>query len=170
MTNDWQLSTQSKQAIDTWVAKFPADQKRSAVLMALRIAQDDHGHINDAVIEAVAHYLDLPQVQVCEVATFYGMYRHKPAGKYRLAVCNSISCMLCGSKKLITDLEEILEVKVGGAPTKDGLFSLHETECLAACSMAPALVVNDQTYHMNVDRAKAEALIESLKEGSDEAR
>ena len=149
--------------IDFWVAKFPKDQKRSAVIMALRLAQEAHGAADEPVIRAVAKYLDLPVVQVSEVASFYTMYRAKPAGKYRLAVCNSISCMLCGSKQLITHLETVLGVKVGGEPTEDGLFSLHETECLAACSMAPALVINDEKYHYNVTHEAANELIESLR-------
>jgi NADH-quinone oxidoreductase subunit E len=133
------------------------------VLMALRLAQDEYGVMDEAVIRAVGSYLELPLAQVSEVASFYSLYRHKPAGKYRLAVCNSISCMLCGSESLIRSLEVHLGIKVGEV-TEDGLFSLHETECLAACSMAPALIVNDETYHYNVDEAKAQALINALRE------
>jgi NADH-quinone oxidoreductase subunit E len=157
------MSEGCQKAIDTWVAKFPKAHQRSAVLMALRLAQDEYGYVDEVVIRAVASYLDLPLVQVSEVAAFYTMYRTKKCGKYRLAVCNSISCMLCGSKRLIGQLECHLNIKLGGM-TEDGLFSLHETECLAACSMAPALIVNDETYHYNVDEAKAHAIIKALRE------
>ena len=169
MSATWTIPQACKQAIDSWVAKFPAEHPRSAVLMALRLVQDEFGYVNDVVIEAVASYLDLPVVQVCEVASFYTMYRTKPAGQYRIAVCNSVSCFLCGSKTLMNDLEELLAVKVGGGPTEDGLFSLHETECLAACSMAPALIINDETYHYHVTREKASSIISDLRRESEHA-
>ena len=169
MSATWTMPEACKKAIDTWVAKFPKEHPRSAVLMALRLAQDAAGYVNDQVIEAVAEYLDVPVVQVCEVAAFYSMYRTKPSGQYRIAVCNSISCFLCGSKTLMNDLEELLAIKVGGEPTEDGLFSLHETECLAACSMAPALIINDETYHYHVTRDKAKSIIDALRQESDHA-
>ena len=135
------LSQEVKQKIDTWVAKFPEGKQKSALLMALRIVQEDHGgHLTRELMDATAHYLDLEPMAAYEVAGFYTMYNHKPVGKFRINVCDAISCYLCGSKQLIKKLEEKLEIKVGEV-TKDGLFSLHETECLASCTRAPAVQI-----------------------------
>lgn len=156
------LSEQSRAAIDTWVAKFPKGKERSALIMALRIAQDEHGHLTDELMQAVADYLELPKAYVFEVATFYTMYRHQAHGTYTIGICDSISCMLCGAKDLIAHTEQLLGIKVGET-TKDGMFTLKHVECLAACCGAPAVLVNDNIYHENVSPAAMDNLISVLR-------
>ena len=152
-------------AIDSWVAKFPADKKKSAVLMALRIVQDEYGHLYKELLDKVASYLDLPYVAVYEVASFYSMYKLKPTGKYHLKVCNSISCMLCGSASIVSYLEKKLNIK-RGETTPDGKYTLDYAECLGACCGGPVLIVNDRHYHENMtEEAIDNILMEIDKEG-----
>lgn len=158
------LSNDAKNAIDTWVEKFPKDKQRSALIMALRIAQDEHGHLTEDLMQAVAEYLNLPKAYVFEVATFYTMYRLEPHGKYTIGICDSISCMLCGAKDLVAETEKMLGIKVGET-TADGMFTLKHVECLAACCAAPAVLVNDNIYHNDMNVEKMQALIAFLKEG-----
>lgn len=157
-----ELSTQAKAQIDHWLAKFPADQRRSAVIMALRIAQDEHGYASDAVMDAVAAYLQIPATDVYEVASFYTMIRRKPGGQFRLNICTSISCHLCGAGGIVSYLEDKLGIKMGET-TADGLFSLGEAECLAACCGAPMMQVNDQAYHENLTPEKLDNLLDELR-------
>lgn len=156
------LSRKTEKIIDHWCAKFPPEQKRSAILMALRTVQDEMGCLTPENMQAVADYLEQPVVHVHEVATFYSMYRFKPHGRYTLGICVSISCHLCGAPDLIKHLEAKLGIKMGQT-TKDGVFTLKEAECLAACCGAPALVVNDKDYHEDMSPEKADALIEKLR-------
>jgi NADH-quinone oxidoreductase subunit E len=156
------LSDASKKNIDSWVAKFPEGKQRSALIMALRIAQDEHGHLTEPLMQEVADYLSLPKAYVYEVATFYTMYRLEPHGKYTIGICDSISCMLCGAKQLTTYTEKKLGIKVGET-TKDGMFTLKHVECLAACCAAPAVLVNDNLYHENMSPDKIDSLIDYLR-------
>jgi NADH-quinone oxidoreductase subunit E len=149
------------QAIDGWRAKFPANQSRSALLMALRLCQEAYGHLTHEIMDAVARYLDLPKIYVTEVATFYSMYRHAPAGKYTIAVCGSLSCQLCGAASLIDHLKKRLKIDLNQT-SDDGLFTLKEAECLAACCGAPMLIVNDQHFHENLTIDKVDQLIDQL--------
>lgn len=158
------ISSKSKEIIDSWVNKFPKGKQRSAVIMALRTVQDEHGHLTENLMEAVASYLSIPKAYVFEVATFYTMYRLEPHGKYTIAICDSISCMLCGSKSLLAKTEDILGIKVGET-TKDGMFTLKNAECLAACCSAPAVLVNDNIYHDDMNADKMQSLIDFLKDG-----
>lgn len=158
------LSAEAKKAIDTWVAKFPPGKQRSALIMALRIVQDEHGHLTEEHMQSVADYLSLPKAYVFEVATFYTMYRLEPHGKYTIGICDSISCMLCGAKDLIKFTENLLGIKVGET-TPDGMFTLKHVECLAACCAAPAVLVNDNIYHENMNSEKIQSLINFLREG-----
>lgn len=157
------ISAAAKKEIDQWLTKYPVDQKRSALLIALRLVQEEHGGwLTNAHLDAVAEYLDLPEIAVYEVATFYKMYNLKPVGKHRIAVCHNISCMLNGSANIIEHLEERLGIKAGET-TEDGCFTLKETECLAACVQAPVLQVNDKDYYENLTLDKIDALITKLK-------
>ena len=158
------LSKDSKQEINKWLEKFPKDKRRSAVIMALRIAQDEHGHLSEELMQEVADYVEIPKAYVYEVATFYTMYRLEPHGKYTIAICDSISCMLCGSKQLLAYTEKKLGIKVGET-TPDGIFTLKNAECLAACCAAPAVLVNDNIYHDNMTPDKMDNLIDFLKNG-----
>ena len=157
------LSQQVQREIDLWLKKFPHEQKQSGVLYALRMVQEQNGGwLTEPLMDAVADYLQLPKIAVYEVATFYSMYDLKPVGKHKIAVCNSISCMLCGSKDIIKHLQKKFGVPMG-EPTEDGLFTLKEVECLAACVRAPAMLVDDKHYYDNLTIEKVDEILEELK-------
>lgn len=160
-TNDV-LSTEVKQQIDHWVAKYPTDQKQSAVMAALTIAQDaNEGWLSNSVIEAVAEYLDMPKIAVYEVATFYSMYDLEPVGRHKINVCTNISCMLCGSDKIVSHLEKKLGIKMGET-TPDGKFTLRGVECLAACVDAPMMQINKDT-HLQLNEEKIDAILKDYE-------
>ena len=140
-----QLTESMQNNIDKWVAKFPNGQARSASLMALRVVQDEVGYLTPGWMSAVAYYLKVEVTKIYEVATFYGMYHHQPVGRYHLRVCNNISCCLQGSNQTLAYLKDKLGLS-DQRISDDGLFSLSETECLAACTDAPVMVVNDREY------------------------
>lgn len=157
------ISEDTKRAIDLWLQKFPAEQKRSGVLYALRLVQqDNNGWLTEELMDAVANYLNLPKIAVYEVATFYSMYDLKPVGKNKIAVCTSISCYLCGADKIIEHLQKKFKVPLG-EPTADGMFTLKEAECLAACDRAPVMIVNDKDYRGNLTIEKIEELLKELE-------
>ena len=157
------LSEHTRQEIDHWVAKFPADRRRSAVIAALRAAQhQNNGYLTAALMDAVAGYLGLPPIQVYEVATFYSMFETRPVGRVHVSVCTNISCMLCGSDKIVEAVERHLGIKVGES-TPDGKFFLkREEECLAACNNAPMMMV-DHVYHENLTPEKATAILDGVE-------
>jgi len=155
------LNEASKKEIDEWLAKYPADRKQSAVMSALRIAQDQNaGYLNDDLIDAVAEYLDMESIAVYEVASFYSMYELKPVGKHKICVCTNISCMLCGSDEIVNHLEKKLGITFGEI-TEDGKFSLKEVECLGACVNAPMLQIGEH-YHENLTPEKIDKILDSL--------
>lgn len=163
------LSAQSLALIDREVAKYPADQKRSAVMAALRIAlteRRENGQtpearcLNAEVIEFVANYLAIPPVAAYEVATFYNMYDMKPVGKYKITVCTNLPCALSGGVSAAKYLSEKLGIAIGET-TADGKYTLLEGECMGACGDAPVLLVNNHKMcsHMSpeaIDRKLAE--------------
>jgi len=156
------ISDDSKRRIDREIAKFPADQKQSAVMAALTIAQDQHGWLSSAVMEDVAKYLGMPTIAVYEVATFYNMYNLKPAGKCKITVCTNLPCALSGG----VDAAEYLKKKLGvdwRETTPDGNFTLVEGECMGACGDAPVLLVNNKRMCSFMSNEKLDALIEELK-------
>ncbi len=156
------LSASVRAEIDRWTAKFPPERKRAALLAALTVVQRENGGwLTPELMEAVAAYLQVPAVAVEEVATFYSLYDLHPVGRHKLYVCNSISCWLRGSEKIIEHLQQRLGVKVG-ATTPDGRFTLKQAECLAACGGAPALYVGGE-YHENVTPEKLDNLLARLK-------
>ena len=156
------LSKQVCREIDHWVAKFPKERKRSAVISALQAAQhENQGFLTQDLMDAVAEYLDLPPIQVYEVATFYSMFETDPVGRHCISVCTNISCMLCGSDEIVGYLEKKLDVKLGES-TEDGKFYLkREEECLAACCGAPMMMVNHD-YHENLTPQKIDEILEEL--------
>ncbi|MCU7798694.1 MAG: NADH-quinone oxidoreductase subunit NuoE [gamma proteobacterium symbiont of Lucinoma myriamae] len=156
------INAASRVDIDQWVAKYPADQKQSAVMAALRIVQDQNGGwLTTELMDAVASYLDMDKIHVYEVATFYSMYEHKPVGKHKICVCTNISCMVCGSGEIVDHLEDKLDVKMGGT-TEDNRFTLKEVECLGACSGAPMIQIGEH-YYENLDAEKIDKILEELK-------
>jgi NADH-quinone oxidoreductase subunit E len=157
-----ELTVFQKKEIDKWVMKFPANQKRSAVIMALRIVQNKEGYLSDEKLNEVAKYLSLPRIAVYEVASFYTLYRRKPVGCHSVKVCTSLSCCLRGAHSVIEYLEKKLKIKLGQT-SKDGAITLEETECLAACTGAPMLMVDDHKYHEDLTPDKIDGIIKKLK-------
>lgn len=138
------LSAESLSGIDREVAKYPSDQKRAAVMSALRIAQQEKGWLASETIEYVAHYLGIAPVVAYEVATFYNMYNLRPVGRYKLTVCTNLPCALQGGVNAIEYLQKKLGVGIGET-TADGKFTLLEGECMGACGDAPVMLVNNHT-------------------------
>ena len=153
-------STQARFARE--VAKFPADQKQSAVMACLAIVQQELGWVSPASEQAVADYLGMPVMAVHEVTTFYNMYNQKPVGKFKLNVCTNLPCQLRGGQKALEHLEHKLGVRAGET-TPDGLFSLQPSECQGACADAPVLLVNDRHMCSFMSHEKLDQLIDSLK-------
>lgn len=134
--------------LQQWIAKYPPEQKQSAVMAGLRIAQDHNGGwLSDALIEAVADYLEMPAIAAYEVATFYSMYERSPVGTHKISVCTNISCMLRGSDAVVEHLQTKLGIKLGET-TADGRFTLKEVECLGACVNAPMMQVGRSYYEL----------------------
>lgn len=154
------LSAESLKQIDIELAKYPADQRRSAVMAALRIAQVEQGYLKPEAIEFVADYIGMAPVAAYEVATFYNMYDLKPVGKYKITVCTNLPCALGGG----VDCADYLKHKLGigfGETTPDGKFTLVEGECMGACGDAPVLLVNNHSMcsfmsHEAIDKKLAE--------------
>ncbi|ASK27252.1 NADH-quinone oxidoreductase subunit NuoE [Neisseria chenwenguii] len=154
------LSPESLKQIDTELAKYPADQRRSAIMGALRIAQTEKGWLSPETIEYVAGYIGIPPVAAYEVATFYNMYDLQPVGKYKLTVCTNLPCALRGG----VDAADYLKKKLGigfGETTADGKFTLLEGECMGACGDAPVMLVNNHKMCSFMD---AEAIEKKLAE------
>jgi len=155
------LTDASLKEIDVWINKYPADKKQSAVMSALRIAQDQNrGFLTEDLMDAVAEYLDMRPIAVYEVATFYSMYELEPVGKHKICVCTNISCMLCGSDKIVDHLTKKLGIKLGETTT-DGRFTLKEVECLGACVNAPMFQIGD-TYYENLTEEKVDQVLDGL--------
>ncbi|KTD19722.1 NADH-quinone oxidoreductase subunit NuoE [Legionella londiniensis] len=152
------MTSERMQEIDDWVAKYPPEQKQSAVMSALRIVQEQHGYLTQELMDAVAEYLEMPPIAVYEVSTFYTMYEHKPIGRHLINVCTNISCQLCDSDKIVKHLQATLGIKLGET-TADGRFTLRSVECLGACVNAPMMQVN-KTYHENLTPEKVDEVLE----------
>ena len=156
------ISDDSKRKIDREIAKYPVDQKQSAVMSALAIAQDQHGWLSNAVMDEVAQYLGMPTIAVYEVATFYNMYNLKPTAKCKITVCTNLPCALSGG----VDAAEYLKNKLGvdwRETSADGNFTLVEGECMGACGDAPVLLVNNKRMCSFMSNDKLDQLIEELK-------
>jgi len=156
------LSQESLAKIDREIAKYPADQKRSAVMGALRIAQTEKRWLSTELIEFVAHYLGMPPVAVFEVASFYNMYDLKPVGKYKLTVCTNLPCALSGA----VSTAEYLKQKLGigfGETTADGKYTLVEGECMGACGSAPVMLVNNHKMCSHMSPAEIDQKLEELE-------
>jgi len=150
------LSTDSLQAIDRAIAKYPPDRRESAVMAALAIAQAERGHLSNEVMDFVAGYIGMPPIAVYEVATFYSMYDLAPVGKYKLCICTNLPCALRGAN----EAADALRAKLGidwNETTADGRFTLKEGECFGACGEAPVMIVNNQDMvgFMSDDRLDA---------------
>lgn len=155
------LAPDIRARMDKWIAKYPPEQRQSAVMASLRIVQEQHGKLTTELMDAVADYLQMEPISVYEVATFYSMYDLEPVGRHKISVCTNISCMLCGSEDVVQHLEEKLGVKMGET-TADGKFTLKEVECLAACAGAPMFQIG-KTYYEELTPQKIDAILDSLE-------
>jgi len=155
------LSTESLRKIEREIAKYPAEQKQSAVMAALIIAQDEKGWLATETMDFVAHYLGMAPVAVYEVASFYTMYNLEPAAKHKLTVCTCLPCGLQGSLEAADHLKERLGIDFNET-TPDGKFTLREGECMGACAMAPVVLVNNKRMCDYMTRDKLDALIDEL--------
>ncbi len=156
------LTEQAYKKIDRELAKFPADQRQSAVMAALAIAQDEKGWLAPEVMQDIADYIGMPAIAVQEVATFYNMYNVKPLGKQKITICTNLPCALSGGEKAANHLKEKLGIDYRET-TADGNFTLVEGECMGACGDAPVLLVNNKRMCSHMSNEKIDALLEELK-------
>jgi NADH-quinone oxidoreductase subunit E len=157
------LSENTRQQIDHWVARFPRGRQRSAVIAALRAAQEQNqGYLTPALMDAVAAYLQLPPIQVYEVASFYSMFETHPCGRHHVSICTNISCMLRGADALVAHVEQRLGIREGESTADGRIFLKREEECLAACTGAPMVMV-DHVYHEHLTPAKLDQILDELK-------
>ena len=156
------LSEQSYKKIDREIAKFPADQKQSAVMAALAIAQDETGWLAPEVLQDIANYLSMPAIAVQEVATFYNMYNLKPVGKNKITVCTNLPCVLSGGERAAHYLKQKLGIDYKET-TSDDQFTLIEGECMGACGDAPVMIVNNKRMCSHMSNDRIDDLLEELK-------
>lgn len=156
------ISEAAKVRFATEVAKYPADQKKSAVVACLAIVQQELGHISIDTEKMVAEYLDMPFIAVREVTTFYNMFNQRPGGKYKLNVCTNLPCQLRDGVKALKHLEETLGITMGET-TADGMFTLQQSECLGACADSPVMLVNDRTMCSFMSTERLDQMIAGLR-------
>jgi len=153
--------------IDHWIQKFPQGKQRSAIIASLHAVQHhNNGFLTNDLLNQVADYIDVPKMNVYEVATFYSMFQTKPVGKHEIAVCNNISCMLRGSNEIIDHFENKLSICLGESTPDGNIFLKEEEECLAACTGAPMMMVN-HVYIENLTINKVDEILERLQKSND---
>ncbi len=157
------LSAHVRDEIARWTARFPEGQHRSAVIGALHAAQHENdGYLTVEILNRVADYMDLPTIQVYEVATFYSMFQTQRVGRHNVAICTNVSCMLRGADDIVAQVEEKLGIKLGES-TEDGrIYLKQEEECLAACCGAPMMMV-DHKYHENLTPEMVDDILVGLE-------
>jgi len=160
------ISEESKVRFGREVAKYPADQKQSAVMACLAIAQQELGYVSEDVERDIAQYLGMPVMAVHEVTTFYNMYNQKPVGKYKLNVCTNLPCQLREGVSTLKYLEKKLGIAMGET-TADGMFTLQQSECLGACADSPVLLVNDRSMCSFMSPEKLDQLVDGLRAAGD---
>ena len=160
------ISEESKVRFAQEVAKYPQDQKQSAVMACLAIVQQEAGFVSADNEVEVAEFLDMAPMAVHEVTTFYNMYNQQPVGKYKLNVCTNLPCQLRDGGKALKHLEHKLDIKMGET-TPDGMFTLQQCECLGACADSPVLLVNDQTMCSFMSDDKLDQLVDGLRAAGD---
>jgi NADH-quinone oxidoreductase subunit E len=157
-----QLSASVMKKIDLELEKYPLDQKRSAVMAALQFVQAEKGWLSDDSISLVANYLDLPEIAVMEVATFYSMYDLKPVGKYKISICTNISCALRGVDEMVNHIQKSLNIKFNQV-SDNGRFCLKESECMGNCDAAPMITINNEKMYEKLTPESFDRLIKELK-------
>ena len=162
MSDSALLSDHAKEVIEQWKSRFPEGRERSAVISALHVVQHENdGYLTAELMNAVADYLDLPTIQVYEVATFYSMFQTKPVGRHNVAICTNVSCMLRGSDEIVEHVEGKLGVKLGESTDDGHIYLKREEECLAACCGAPMMMVNHK-YYENLTTDQVDEILEGL--------
>lgn len=157
------LSPETRAHIDHWVAKFPADRQRSAVIQSLTAAQEQNGGwLSKEMITAVAEYLDIPAAWAYEVASFYSLFHLQPVGRHKISVCTNISCYLCGAGEIVDHVQDKLGIKMGETTDDDRITLVVEEECLAGCVGAPMMVV-DGHYHEQLTPEKVDQILDGLE-------
>lgn len=155
------LSASAREQIDRWLERFPPERKRSGVIEALRIVQEENGGwLTTELMDAIAAYLSIPNIAVYEVATFYTLYNLEPVGKNIIDVCTNISCMLSGSDQIMAHLKQRLNININET-TADGKFTLREVECLGACVNAPMFQVGKK-YYLNLTPERVDEILKEL--------
>ena len=162
------LSDAARSRIDREVAKYPPDQKRSAVIAALAVAQDEHGFLSADVMDDVARYLGMPTIAVYEVASFYSMFELKPTGRFKLTICTNLPCALSGATAAAEHLKKRLCIGFGET-TGDGKFTLKEGECFGACGDAPVVLVNNKRMTIFMNPPQLDRLLDELSAVADGA-
>jgi len=156
------LSDHAKEVIEQWKSRFPEGRERSAVISALHVVQHENdGYLTAELMNAVADYLDLPTIQVYEVATFYSMFQTKPVGRNNVAICTNVSCMLRGSDEIVDHVEGKLGVRIGESTDDGRIYLKREEECLAACCGAPMMMVNHK-YYENLTTDQVDEILDGL--------
>lgn len=156
------LSDHVKHEIEHWKSRFPEDRQRSAVIGALHAVQHENdGYLTAEQMNAVAEYLELPTIQVYEVATFYSMFQTKPVGRHNVAICTNVSCMLRGADDIVDHVEKKLGIKLGESTADGRIYLKREEECLAACCGAPMMMV-DHKYHENLTKGQVDSILDEL--------
>jgi NADH-quinone oxidoreductase subunit E len=156
------VTNEMRAAFDREVAKYPADQKQSAVMACLTLVQKAQGWVSPDAEKEVADYLGLAPIAVHEVTTFYNMYNQRPVGKYKLNVCTNLPCQLRDGANALHHCEKKLGIKMGET-TPDGLFTLQQSDCLGACADSPVMLVNDTTMCSFMSNDKLDQLIDGLR-------
>lgn len=162
------ISDATKARFAKEVAKYPAEQKQSAVMACLSIVQQELGHVSPASEQVVAEYLGMAPMAVHEVTTFYNMYNQHPVGKFKLNVCTNLPCQLRDGQKALHHLEQKLGIHMGET-TADGLFTLQQSECLGACADSPVLLVNDRKMCSFMSNEKLDQLVDGIRAAEGQA-
>jgi len=160
------ISESTKARFAKEVAKYPADQKQSAVMACLSIVQQELGYVSPDSEKQVADYLGMAPMAVHEVTTFYNMYNQRPVGKYKLNVCTNLPCQLRDGVSTLQYLEKKLGISMGET-TADGLFTLQQSECLGACADSPVMLVNDRSMCSFMTPEKLDQLVDGLRAAGD---
>ena len=156
------LSPQTREKIDREIAKYPPDQKQSAVMSALALAQAEHGWLSTEIMDSVAGYLGMPPVAVYEVASFYTMYNLQPVGRFKVSICTNLPCALQGANVAAEHLKQKLGIGFNET-TADGAFTLKEGECMGACGDAPVMLVNNIHMRSFMTPEEIDRLLEECK-------
>lgn len=152
-----------REELDKWIPRFPEGRQRSAIIAGLRAAQHENdGYLTQPLMDAVADYLDLPSIQVYEVATFYSMFETRQVGRHSVSVCTNVSCMLRGAEDIVAHIEQRLGIKTGQSTADGRIFLKHEEECLAACCGAPMMMV-DHKYFENLTPQDVDEILDGLE-------